>query len=225
MKNLILNNKVQKIVLWLFLLASAAVIIGGLIYSTNFYYYSTKQATNGSITKMFISDGEKFPELYAIWGSPRSAGEKQLINGYSAFTSSYQSTNTLIFISGVVCVAIFAVMCIFGNKYRKKYYLSNLIAGLVGGITSIILMVVGIISNINTIGKFKDTKPLLEFIDAYRDVANNYGVNTNYCYATMIIQIIAIVIFVIFITFTVLKYFASKSNTVETESSLEEVTE
>ncbi len=225
MKNLILNIKIQKIVLWLFLLAAAAVIVGGLIYSTNFCYYSTKQATNGSITKMFLADGEKFPDLYKIWGEPRSAGETQLINGYKEFTEAFESTNTYIFISGVVCVAIFAIMCIFGNKYRKKYYLSNLIVGIVGGIISITLMVVGIILNINTIGKFNDNKPLLEFISAYRDVAQNYGVNANYCYATMVIQIIAVAIFVIFIIFTVLKYFASKSNTIETESSLEEVTE
>lgn len=229
MKNLILNNKVQKIVLWLFLLAAAAVIIGGLIYSTNFYYYSTKKATNGSITKMFISNMENIPDkyknLYEIWGSAKSAGETQLIDGYKAFTSSYQNTNTVIFTSGVICVVIFAVMCIFGNKYRKKYYLSNLIVGVVGGLASITLMVVGIILNINTIGKFNDTKPLLEFISDYNDVMHNYGVNTNYCYAVMIIQIVAIVIFAIFIIFTILKYIASKSDTVETESSLEEVTE
>ena len=120
-------------------------------------------------------------------------------------------------------------MCIFGNKYRKKYYLSNLIVGLVANIVMALLVIVSIILNINVWTNFADAKPTLRFLKEVYDQQNFYPLSLSYCYITFVIQIISLVVFGLNIAYTVIKFIFSKSNdeliSEKNVNDVEEVTE
>ncbi len=201
MENLINNKKLQKILLWLFLLAGAAIAVAGLFYATNFTYYST-QLADGGIGNVLLGEEENFPQAYEMWIKDKTA----VLNNYKDFVNAMNSANTYLFVIGVVTIVLFAILCIFGNKYRKKYYVSNLLAGTIISGVAIVLAVVAVILNIKVIGLFNDNKTILEVLKAYYDNSNSYGLNCNYITAANVILIISIVIFALNLVFCVMKY-------------------
>ncbi len=209
MENLIKNNKIQKILLWLFLIAGAAICVAGLIYATNFTYFTTELG-NGGLRSVINTGYNNDPDTYGALKKAWDANYKGVNATYLDFVDGFNSANTFIFISGVVIILLFAVICIFGNKYRKKYYLSNLLAGTILGGVAIALALVGVILNIKVMGFFNDNKTLLDCISDYYDVNHDYSVNLAYVTFCNIILIVSIVIFALNIVYTVLKFVASR---------------
>ena len=208
MKNLMENKILQKIILWAFLLASAAIFVGALMYSTNFRYFSSSN-TGSNLAKVINSlASDEFIDKYF---STKDAQAKTL-NNYKNFVDSYNAANNSLLLTGVIGVVLFAVLCIFGNKYRKKYYLSNLIVGLVANIAMVLLVIVSIILNIKVWANFADAKPTLRLLKETYDQQNFYPLSLSYCYATFAIQIISLVVFGFNIAYTVIKFIFSKSN-------------
>ncbi len=220
MENLINNKKIQKIVLWLFLLAGAAIAIASLFYATNFTYYST-QLADGGIGTVLLQEESNYPEMYQAWVSNKGA----ILSNYKDFVDAMNSANTYLLYIGVISIVLFAILCIFGNKYRKKYYLSNLLAGTVISGVCIVLALVAVILNIKVIDLFNDNKSVLEVLDKYYDTSNSYGLNCNYVTAANVILIIAIIIFALNLIYCVIKYvYTVKADKMSVESSIEDTT-
>ena len=231
MKNLMENKILQKILIWAFLLSSAAIVIGALIYSTNFRYFSSDLIKATDITKSNLAKtinslaSDEFIDKYF---STKTA-QTDTLNNYKDFVNYYNATNNALLLTGIIGIILFAVLCIFGNKYRKKYYLSNLIVGLVANIVMALLVIVSIILNINVWTNFADAKPTLRFLKEVYDQQNFYPLSLSYCYITFVIQIISLVVFGLNIAYTVIKFIFSKSNdeliSEKNVNDVEEVTE
>ncbi|MCR5706241.1 MAG: hypothetical protein K6G48_05545 [Acholeplasmatales bacterium] len=224
MKNLMENKILQKSLLWGILLASAAIIVAALFYSTNFRFFST--LSDSLLTKYINSlASDEWKELYFS-----SSTKDATLKGYSDFTAAFNKCDNWLLGTGLVGVVSFAVMCIFGNKYRKKYYLSNLIVGVALPAMMAIFTVITIILNINVWNLFADNKHTLEFMKENFDVTDEYPLTLVYCKAAFVIQLVALVVFVLNIVYAVLKYISSKTNSEaeladEEIASVEEVTE
>ena len=203
-------------------MASDALIVASLFYATNFRYFSTlndKQLTN--YVNSLASDEWKAKYFYS------DATKQALLSGYSDFTKTYNSCNDILLFSGLIGLVVFAVLCIFGNKYRKKYYLSNLIVGVALNALMVILTVVTIVYNIRVFALFADNKHTLGLIKDNFDILKEYTLSLSYCYAAFVFQILALVAYGLNIAYTVVKFITSKVDDLSSEkiNDVEEVTE
>lgn len=212
MKNLINNKKVQSIILWSFLIIAAITAAYGLAYSTNFAFFDGEKNTITGTAAMMEAYGKAPTNIVEI------------LDGYGDFYDAVQKANTFIVLSQLGLVVVFGCMCVVGNKYRKKYYISNLIAGVVGSIASIVLNVAGIILNNKVVTEYKANYEFLYALDKKLDVKNVCKLGTGIQTGAMIIMIIGIVIAVLVLAYTVLKYIVNLKNDVITENNAEEVT-
>lgn len=213
MKNLIMNKKFQIAILWTFLVIAAITCLFSLAYATNFRLYDNK-AVNYRYAAAYLNEYQNTTE----WGYTNSVGEligdgatkacNDIVDSFISFCDDLNKTNNYLFVSQALIVALFAVICIFGNKYRKKYYLSNLISGVVAGSAAIILNVVGIVLNNKVISDYDGGHLYMAAAKAYTNQSD--ALNDNYQKAMMIFLIVGIVFYAIFIAFTVLKYIFSK---------------
>ena len=222
MKNLMENKILQKTLLWGVLLASAAMIVAALFYATNFRFFST--LSDSLLTKYInsLASDEWKAEYFS------SATKDATLSGYSDFTKTFNSCNNWLLYTGLIGVVFFAVLCIFGNKYRKKYYLSNLIVGVGLNALIVVLTIVTIVYNIRVFALFSDNKHTLEFLKDNFDIQNDYPLSLSYCYGALAIQIVALVAYGLNIAYTVLKFITSKVNNEsynEKIGDVEEVTE
>ena len=225
MKNLMENKILQKCLIWAMLLASAGLVIAGLIYATNFRYFGSDLiGYNLKNTLQTLADEEWVADNFTT-----AQQQAKVLANYKDFVNGYYLANNWVFFTGVIGVALFAVLCVFGNKYRKKYYLSNFIVGIVVPAIMIILTVACIILNIKVFGLFSDSKETLSQLKKIYDISNYYPLSLGYCYAALALQIIAGIVFALDIVYAVLKYIVSRSNDSEVAfnetEELKEVTE
>ncbi len=220
MKNLLKNKLVQSIILWSFLIIAAVGLLVTLAYATNFNNVDDKDAIVTSIMETVMNNYK------AGWGSEVATVKENYYN----FIDVLNKTNTYLFVSHVVIIVLFAAMCILGNKYRKKYYISNLVGGIVAPLTAIVLSVIGIIKNSNVISAFGDTEEYLLALKAFNNV--DISVSTTYQTVMMIILVVEIVIYALVLCYTIVKFLLGskednqvviEDNTDSTKLSTEEV--
>lgn len=222
MKTLINKKIVQNIILWSFLIIAAVGIIGALAYATNFAYFTARSVNykNGaSYLNQYYYPGE---DQHYIWNGADKEFIYTTMDNYKAFCNLVTSVNNYLLISHVIIVALFAVMCILGNKYRKKYYLENLIGGIAVPVISIVLVLVGIVQNKKVVSSFNDNIYYLRAHEFRMDQNNSTQLNTNFQTAMLIIMVIEIVIFALVCAYTVVKYLV---NLHDDKSSLESTDE
>lgn len=215
MKNLFTNKKFQSIVLWTFLLIAALTCIVSLAYATNFRLYDNTNV-NYRYAAAYLNEYQGVTD----WGYINAAGVlvgdgatkacNDIVDAFISFCDDLNSTNTFIFVSQAIIIGLFAVICIFGNKYRKKYYLSNLISGVVAGSAAIIFNVVGIVLNSKVIKDYNEGHLYMAATKAYTNQTD--ALNLNYQKVMLVFLLIGVVYYALFIAFTVLKFIFSRSN-------------
>lgn len=173
-------NKVQKPLIWAFLIISALMLITSLCYSTDYIYITPD---SGPIS--------------------------------TSVYSTINSTNNIIFYCSIVSIVLFAILCIAGNKYRKNYYISNLVIGSACAGVSLVFTIVTIIKNISCISELNDNmegiinETKYYDLDSSGNVIENYTVSLRFSYFALVVGIIAVIIFGLCIAFTILKYINS----------------
>lgn len=189
-------NKVQKPLIWAFLIISALVLISALCYSTKYVYIVP---SSGNTSK------EVYPKI--------------------------NSANNFIFYTSIISIVLFAVLCIAGNKYRKQYYISNLVVGCASFGVSFALLVVSIIFNISALSAISDnnTKLVDEVSQFEIDKiisGEEITIQNGFAYFALVICIIAAVVAALGLAFTVLKFISSKKDLKEIKATnLKEVGE
>lgn len=173
-------NKVQKPLLWAFLIISALMLVTALCYSTDYIYITPDSGST-------------------------SAAVYPTING----------ANNIIFYCSVVSIVLFAILCIAGNKYRKKYYISNLVVGSVCSVGSLIFTIVSIIKNIQCVLEIDKNMDAIvnetRFynLDKNGNIIEDYVVNFRFSYFALVVGIIAAIIYGLTLAFTIVKYIYS----------------
>lgn len=100
---------------------------------------------NAEINKVFVSSE----------GVVLGSSEKlftYMFNLMYDFDQCMQRTNDLILRVGVISAVMVAIMMICSNHSRRKYYISNLVSGIVCPSVCIVTAAIALISNINCIG-------------------------------------------------------------------------
>lgn len=216
MKNNLLI-KIQKILCYVFLIASAGVLVCSLLYvagswiqfsvgglqyesATSFYdniatwskSLEIEAFSNGCYSKVFNSDLEARKFYYEFW-------------------YEIQGVNNMLFALGIVGLVTTAIFAITGNFGRKKYYISNLVTGCLAGGCGIILSIITIIKTFLLRSDFNFIKPDIE---NFYVVAKAFGKHTdvitaNNTWISIIVPIIYILICGSLIAFTIYKFVLS----------------
>ena len=101
---------------------------------------SATTATNNDFLYAFITDLKFFEdegidaaEFNFEYGNfkKNDSGFKKVFRAMFDFNQDLQKANNSIFYLGLFSMAMIAVMCICANASRKKYYISNLVSGIV----------------------------------------------------------------------------------------------
>lgn len=213
MKNNLLQ-KIQKILCYAFLIASAGVLICSFIYIprgwTQFQIEGNDYLTAQSFYKDLrtfgrMATGKSLQNWSVVFGTQ---DEAKLF--YFNFWGEIQSVNNWLFALGLSGIVLTAIIGIFGNFGRNKYYISNLVAGVscgsIGVITSIIVIIKSFILK-------SDFAMIMPDIQKYYEYSSNPNVSNKYyeitssnCWISIIVPIIYIIFCVGLITFTVIKY-------------------
>ncbi len=125
-----------------------------------------------------------------------------------------QSANNAVFAAFVVGIVAVALLYIFGNNYRRKLYLSNLVAGCAFPAVSVIVSVIAIINVISMMGLYNSN---LEEIKNYyvNDLFGAKPVETlTYPIITLILLIGFVIYSIVYIVFTVLKFIKNSNRKV-----------
>lgn len=230
---------IQKIIFYTFLIASAAIIVCSLCFISSSwtllkaqkgveYESFWKTLTDAihvgykqpSLKKNMIEAFGKASDLYAngllfptkLTNAAQVTFESNAegIAYYRNVWFSIQNVNNLIFYTGLIMLLLTAICGITGCFSRKKYYISNLVSGVLTGVVGIALSVTTIIMSASLMSKLNYIKPDL---DLYYQVCAVTGKAINVsefsssnCLIGIIMPIIFILICVGLITFTVLKY-------------------
>lgn len=152
-----------------------------------------------------------------------------------------QFGNNMVLYLGVVSLAMLGIMLICANASRKKYYISNLISGIVCPAVSIIVGIVAIVASASALGSLNSDLEMINWgalsnADMYKDAVQWYkaGDTSHFIISTtpIIIYIVIMVLFVLtsaaLIAYNVFRYLDTKKqllaskNEEEAEKPLDE---
>ncbi len=159
-------------------------------------------------------------------------GKKWIVNPLileiDEFYFNIQAVNNQILSLGVLNAVLFAVMLIGANHSRKKYYLSNLIIGIVTPIISIIYSLILFSKNSALIPAFNDNKINLNIYSLAHEIGAKvtnekmggslekytsespinelFNVTTRSFTITNVLCILMVIVSIAYILFTILKY-------------------
>ncbi len=228
------NKRIQKILFYAFLIASASIIIASLCFVHRSWTMMScdKNATSDSfwitIQKAINSTFQGPPKQQAaakeFFGCDKAGMFAKLIypleeNGVPFYRNVWfniQSVNNFIFYSGLVMLVLTAICGIVGCFSRKKYYVSNLVCSVGTGTTGIILSILMIVKSLSL---KSDLEAIQSDVDIFYSLKNflgssdieQYGeFSTSNCLIGVIVPIIFMVFCIALILFGLFKYLETR---------------
>ncbi|MGM9971720.1 MAG: hypothetical protein ACI35W_04865 [Anaeroplasmataceae bacterium] len=122
-----------------------------------------------------------------------------------------EDANNVILYLSIILIVVFAVMCIFGNKYRKKYYISNLVVGCAGSTIGIAFAVTCMIFDIKALNALNANFDALNTFNEGFNKGGKFALDTAWPTAALVIFVIAIIVFAINLAFSIVKYIVSQN--------------
>lgn len=192
----------QKIALRVFFFSGIAVLVMALAYSSKILYMRPDTLRfDSSYTGLFQM-------IYK---------DKYLTELASAKTTIYdvnktiQAANNTLFYLAIVVIVLFVIMAILGNVNRKKYYISNLVAGIAAPIITIGYAIVALINNIEAKNAILDNYSYL-FLQNELYNKGDYDITVLPMNFATIFLIILMISSVAVIAHTTLKYLVTRKN-------------
>ena len=177
---------IQKTVFYIFLVASAAFIIGSLCFVSSSWTFLKAQKTveyesfwktltdlirvsyRQPNTKVIMNEtfgsvdnvisGLLFPTTVTNMASITFASNAEGVEYYRNLWFMIQNVNNLIFYTGCLMLVLTAICGITGCFSRRKYYISNLVSGVVTGGIGIVLSIITIIMSSSLMSKLNYVK-------------------------------------------------------------------
>lgn len=142
------------------------------------------------------------------------ASNQEAIDFYRNFWFDIQSANNLLFFTGIGTLALFAVCCICGSFSRKKYYISNLVSGVITGTFAIIMSILVIVKCASIYGQFSlitaDVNNYLQCNSLLGSAGVSSTINGNNCFIGIITGVIFILLSAGFIAYNVYRFLYTK---------------
>jgi hypothetical protein len=223
------KTRLQKIAIIVLLAIAGILLISSLGFvetSWNKMYYSKENlATNGS--NNFY--GQILRYTSQVWTGKRNP---EAASFYYKIWDDIQAANNMIFYTAIWAFVFIAVACIAGNFSRRKFYISNLVCGLLYSVVTIAMSIMGIVKIATVKSDFAIAKP--DFIWYYqRQVQEDIEWGTNNAqiieannlglyYFLLVLVIIAAIAFAVVTILKFRKTYPGKLNKVEKEESAEQ---
>ncbi len=183
------NKSKQKVVLTLVLIATILLFISTVCYIHEAW-------TQLSYTGIFEKDtmGINFftgPSSLS-WSSAVFSNAYEAKYFYVLLWDLINKTNNSFFVLSVVALVIIMFNYIVGNQSRRKYYISNLVFGLLLPVVTIILAIPAIIDGIDTINIMNSVQNDFELFENYRNLG--YVISSESGIYLIVITIIYVII-------------------------------
>lgn len=195
-------KKSQKIVLLVFVFSGIATVIMALVYSSRIIYMRP--------------DTSRFDSAYTglfqtIYKDKYLTEMTSAKNAIFDVNQTIQTANDTIFYLGLVVLIVSAIMIVLGNISRKKYYISNLVAGIAAPVIAIGYAIVALIQNIAAKNAILDNHTYL-FLQNELYNKGDYDITVLPMNFATIFLIILMISSVAVIAHTTLKYLVTRKN-------------
>lgn len=225
--------RIQKIILIIFLIASACVVLSSFCYFAESWQQFTLQGPKGDYSDSFLVKLNKYtananrikydaenPTNYSVV-FPDLTVAKQF---YEDIWFKIQSANNMLFILGIVGLILTAIMFVCGNYGRRKYYFVNLISGCLTGVLGIVFSIISIVKSSNLIGLINKMLPDAElYYESCTKIKKHYWViESSNCWIGIIVPIIYMVLCCLVIAFVVYKFIRTVKNNKKLEVVINE---
>ncbi|MCR5786801.1 MAG: hypothetical protein K6G28_03800 [Acholeplasmatales bacterium] len=160
--------------------------------------------------------------------------DSKAVEFYYNIWDNIQSANNAIFYTSVIGFVLIAVACITGNYGRRRFYISNLVSGLLFSVVEFIMAIVSIAKCSVVIKDMKTATPDFEVYynltvakyEEYHQATDELKViNSNHVYLNIVIMAIFAILTICFAVSTVYKfkktYVKVEKNEIEKEESNE----
>ena len=221
------SMRIQKLIFYGFLIASFLVVIASFAYVSSDWtlFNSSKETTTSgfynSCRSLIRSVDRSYRELLESLGYKYGSdnrvqvftvlfdNEAAAVEYYRNLWFSVQTVNDLLFYTGLISCALVGVCAITGSFSRKKYYISNLVAGCVTGAFGIIMSLITMVKGLEVHDQLEFVRADIEAINTIR-LETNSGLVQSYstanCYITIIVPVIFIILSGLFIAYNVFRY-------------------
>ncbi len=159
---MIKNKSKQKVVLTLVLIATVVLFISSLCY---IHEYWTQLSYSGTMSKDTMNTNFFNEVSHLNWSSTVFSNAYDAKYFYFLLWDLINSTNQSFFLLATICLIIIVVNYIAGNQSRRKYYISNLVCGLLLPVVAIILAIPAIINGFDTINILNYVQNDLTYFD------------------------------------------------------------
>lgn len=229
------KTKIQKIIIVVALLVSLCVLVSSFTFVSSSWQslraVGLRDTSNQNTFYWNKLDGESALEIAMGWDS----GQTNLY--YYDFWKNVQSANNAVFYTSILGFVGIAIACIAGNFSRRKYYISNLVCGLIYPVVTVVAGIVSFIKLGIVSGNFAKSVDDFE-LDYQNRIATQqkYDLSTdgitkitgNHVTLYYIIIVIALISAALFATMTIKKFISSRkqlkaqNNEIESETFEEE---
>lgn len=233
-------SKIQKIICFMFLLGAALMIVGALVYVNDDWniftadytsnFYRTLQNSITTARDIALKEqGKSYIFIYKYENCFsyvfKTAGEAS--NYYINLWNSIQDANNMLFFTGLIGIVGIAICGVLGQFSHRKYYISNLIGGLLISVIGIGMSISSIVLDLKVMNKLSLIGPDVSiynnamYATTPDHIFNEVFVNVEAGLIAITFSIIFIVICVLFSAFTVYKYNLSRKQ-IRMEACLDE---
>lgn len=173
--------RIQKFVFYGFLIVAFLVFIASLCFVADGWVIFKAESGNASsgfyhefpiviqLAKQELKGDfdAKYPLILANMAngvySTVFTSAKEANTFYRTFWFNIQAVNNLLFYTALITLALVAVCGITGSFTRKKFYISNLVSGVVTGAFAIVMSIMTIIKTIGLVQDFNYVKTDIEY--------------------------------------------------------------
>ncbi len=159
------NKSKQKVVLTLVLIATIFLFISTVCYVHEAW---TQLSYTGIFDKETMSINFFTGPSHLNWSSAVFSNAYEAKYFYVLLWDLINNTNNSFFRLSVVCLVIIIFNYIVGNQSRRKYYISNLVFGIMLPVVAICLAIPSIINAIDTINIMDKVQNDFELFETYR---------------------------------------------------------
>ncbi len=190
-------TKIQKKIVFALLFSGIAVLLVSLLYSTNRYD---------------LKNEDEFADMFGVDPFVESLKDDVVKD----VSQKINSVNNLLVLLALAVFVLFIGLLIMGNHNRKKFYISNLVAGIAFPAAAFGFALVAFVSNLDARSSLTGNKELLtEFLNLPTVEGSLKSLNVYPFDLTTIALCILMVVSISLIAYTLIKYFASKSSKLE----------
>ena len=207
------KNIIQKVAIITILVATFALFVLSLCYVHEAWRSLTYYGTSENIPNFYKN------YAYLGWVSLVFSNSNEAYQFYFTIWNDINAANNMIFNTSIVTFVLIAIAAIAGNVSRRKFYISNLVTGLLISVVGIIMSIITITKCVTVQNDFAIVQPDLDYYTTYIN-DKSMAINGQPGVFAIVYMVIFILLLIGFAFVTVYKFIKTYPN-FKKESSIE----